>query len=731
MKRFFGLIFILFTIVPEIFSQQATTVFQDNFESYQNGSDGAPTWTISKGLWQIEAGRLVQKTHEYDCGAMLDLFIDYSFELAFDFRVKEGEPGAGFFFHSEDKQVTDFSHMSRFESNKTMLIGHFMQAGYECSHSARFDEQVFSKWHRLTLRVDQDQKSYSIWLDEQPIARDEPILFPAGYCGLQSSGGVIEFDNVVLKRLPMKRPAVVLSWLRHFLITDKNELIIPSNARGLVQRVDRDGKFIGTIGTPRSQKGQFERPSSIAQLSNGDLVVGDAGTHRILLFTKTGQWKNSAGYFGNGRQQLNLPVDIAVDPENFIFIVDEGNNRVQVWDADLQYFAEFGKKELDHPAAVAIEGQTIYVLNNGMNQVEIYQWSNRKVQWQRDFVFGSGQGRDILVHDEKIYISVGNELRLFDKNGTLIKKFSAESINGFYPFGLGIDKNEQIYIADYRTGRFIIADKELTEPSPEISFPSNSEAVIRLIYKRPEKATVSLVKKDSLVFKGSNSSATKHEFRVDHLAPSTVYHLQFSPALQTVPPSTAMSKKYAFITPPEPGTKHYWRLPMATIIFTNVLDTSRWKPSLPPLPPLPREELDRIRSQIEDGIRFYWMNSGMNLFIDNDFIIIDEPLFHHQIFGSQWWHPPREDWIVRAIETSEKKAQDYVAILFLACVRDYDDKKARYELWGKGGGFTAGIGANSQYGLSYWEVTHAHHGSGNNWLMVHEFHHQLDELFLV
>ncbi len=731
MKRFNGAILILLFNAALIFSQQATIVFQDNFESYQSGSDGAPIWYISKGLWQIEAGRLIQKTKEYDCGALLNLFIDYSFELAMDFRVKEGEPGAGFFFHSEDYRATDFSHMSRFESNKTMLIGHFMQAGYECSHSARFDEQDFSKWHQLTLRVDQDHNNYSIWLDDRAIARDEPILFPAGYCGLQSSGGVIEFDNVVLKRLPMKRPPVVLSWLRNFLITDKQELIIPSKARGLVQKVDRDGKLIGTIGAPRAQKGQFEHPSSIAQLKNGELVIGDEGTHRIHLFHKNGKWKNSAGFFGNGRQQLNRPVDIAVDQQDRIFIVDEGNHRVQVWDADLQFIAEFGRNELDHPAAVAIEGQAIYVLNNGMNQVEIYQWRNQKAEWQRDFVFGSGQGRDILVHDGKIYVSVGNELRLFDENGTLLRKFHAESINGLYPFGLGIDKNEQIYVADYRAGRLVMVDKDLTEPKPEISFPSNRQALIRFSSKRAEKPGLRVLVRDSLVFQTSGRQATEHAFTVDNLTPSTTYHLQFAPTLPTIPAGAGWSKRYAFITPAEKGKKHYWRLPMVTIIFTSVLDTSRWKPSHPPLPPLPPEELDRIKAQVEDGIRFYWMNSGMNLFLDNDFIIIDEQLFHHQIFGSQWWYPPKEEWIVRAIENHGKRVQDYVSVLFLACVRDYNSKSGKYELWGKGGGFTAGIGANSQYGLSYWEVTHANHGSGNNWLMVHEFHHQLDELFLV
>ena len=216
-------VFLFCLFIYPAYSQQPEIIFSDDFEDYQDGSTGFPTWTVAKGFWQIVAGKFVQKTMEYDCAAMLDLFIDYSFELECDFRVIEGEPGAGFFFHSGEIQTTEFSHMSRFESDKTMLIGHFMQGGYRCTHSARFEEQDFTKWHRLTLRVDQDKKQYRIFLDGRAICKGEPILFPAGYCGLQSSGGIIEFDNVTLKRLPMKGKPVAMSWINHFLVTKKNE----------------------------------------------------------------------------------------------------------------------------------------------------------------------------------------------------------------------------------------------------------------------------------------------------------------------------------------------------------------------------------------------------------------------------------------------------------------------------------------------------------------------------
>ncbi|MCI0495740.1 NHL repeat-containing protein [candidate division KSB1 bacterium] len=725
-----SILFISFFSVPA-FAQKSNIIFTDDFQSYHNGSDGSPTWTISKGFWQIVDGKFVQKTREYDCGAMLNLFVNYSFEMSFDFRVIEGDPGAGFFFHSEELKTTDFSHMSRFESNKTMLIGHFMNAGYECTHSARFDQRDFSKWHRLVLHVDQDKKKYDIYLDNFAISQGEPLLFPTGFVGIQSSGGIFEFDNVMLKQLPMKTKTVAMSWLHHFLVTDNNMLIVPDKSRGIVQQLDRDGNLINSFGIPVSQKGQLLQPTSIAQLSNGDFIVGDVGLHRINLFDKKGNWKNSAGYFGTGAEQLNLPADIDVDENDNIFVADEGNNRVQVWDRDLKVFTEFGKKELDHPVAVAVKNEKIFVVNNGMHQVEIYSWKNSKAAWQSDFNFGGGVGREILIINEKIYLSVGNEIRRYNQQGEFLNAFTGNSISGIFPYGLAADNEGQIYAADFRTGKIFILDQELSDPEPKVTFPSQTQTEVKLVTPKETAVAFRITRKDGIVYNVASGRNTEHLFQIDGLRPSTTYHVEFSPTIRTIPPSPGFSKKYAFITPAESGKKHYWSLPMATIIFINVLDSSKVKPGYSELPPLAQEELDRIKSQIEDGIRFYWMNSGMNLFLDNDYIIVDEKLFHHQIFGSQWWYPPKEEWVARVIEQSGKKVSDYVSVLFLACVRDFNVKTSKYEMRGRGGGFTAGIGANSQYGLSYWEVTHANHGSGNNWLMGHEFHHQLDELFLV
>ncbi len=716
--------------VGSVLSQQQNVIFSDDFESYLNGANGSPVWHVTKGFWQVEDGVYFQKSKEYDCGALLDMYLDTSFEMQVDFKVIEGEPGAGFFFHSMDDASTAFSHMSRFESDQTMLVGYFMQGGYEATRSVRFEKEKFlNKWHRLKMRIDLDMGHYAIFLDDEPIA-SEPLVFRAGFCGLQSSGGKIKFDNFTLTKYRTTGRKVALNWLHHIAVNKKNEIVAPNPARGAVQLLNWQGNPIGQFGAPLNEKGQLDEPVSVTQLKNGDYAVCDRGLHRIHIFEENGEWKNSIGYKGKGAGQFDTPLDVCVDQQDNIYVADSKNNRVQIFDKKLHHRKIFGEDRLSNPSGIALRKDKIYVLNNGLNRVEIYAVKNGNYIWHSGFNYDAGQGRDILACDDKIYVAVGNVIRLFDSAGNEKKEFEAASIHGFLPHGLALDKSGHVLISDFKNSRLVIVDSDLSDPSPIVSFPNNRSATIRLFTAEKEKATIRVKKERLVVHEETSPLEFKHQFSLKNLLPSTTYHFQFSPTVRTIPKGDGFSKKYAFITPPEQGKKHFWRLPIATIIFTNVIDTATVETHWPEMPDLPNVELIRIKSQILDGIRFYWVNSGMNLFLDNEFIIVEEKLYRHEIFGTEWWYPPLEKRVEKSIKHAGKQIEDYVGVLYLACVRDYNEKIGEFELRGRGGGFTAGYGANNQYGISYWEATRANHNSGNNWLMVHEFHHQLDELFM-
>ena len=74
--------------------------------------------------------------------------------------------------------------------------------------------------------------------------------------------------------------------------------------------------------------------------------------------------------------QFNRPFDVAIDHNGRIFVTEDGNNRVQVLNADLTYSHCFGSKgaqpgEFDDPHGIAIDADgMVYVADWGNNRVQ-------------------------------------------------------------------------------------------------------------------------------------------------------------------------------------------------------------------------------------------------------------------------------------------------------------------------------------------------------------------------
>jgi hypothetical protein len=160
-----------------------------------------------------------------------------------------------------------------------------------------------------------------------------------------------------------------------------------------------------------------------------------------------------------------------------------------------------------------------------------------------------------------------------------------------------------------------------------------------------------------------------------------------------------------------------------------VHDTANARSTVSPQPLLDEREIERIKRQISDAARFYWIHSGMRLFLDIDYIIVRDSLQRQELYGGEWWYPPRDSMLEHILTVNGRSIGDFSGILYLTCTQAYDTAMRAYVLAGKGGAFTNGVGTGKGYGISWWDVTGANHNAGNNWLMVHEFNHQLDDIF--
>ena len=141
-----------------------------------------------------------------------------------------------------------------------------------------------------------------------------------------------------------------------FVIDEGSNMVMKFNPQGLVtmvlgrkdEAVDYMERFLeegrktdpATLtgpGTGGGRGGSFGRPTDVAFDLQGDIFVADGYTNsRVAKFTKDGDFVKSIGTRGNAPGQFNTPHTIANDAKGNIYVGDRGNERIQVFDSDLQ-----------------------------------------------------------------------------------------------------------------------------------------------------------------------------------------------------------------------------------------------------------------------------------------------------------------------------------------------------------------------------------------------------------
>ncbi len=145
---------------------------------------------------------------------------------------------------------------------------------------------------------------------------------------------------------------------------------------------DRDGKYIRVLGG----KDYFNRPSGVAVDPEGKRVyIVDTGgvesqNHRVRVFDATnGKHLFDIGTRGSEDGEFNLPRDAVLSPyNNQLYVVDGGNFRVQVFDADGKFIRKFGDVgrrtgQFSRPKGITVDRQgNVYVVDTAFGNVQLF-----------------------------------------------------------------------------------------------------------------------------------------------------------------------------------------------------------------------------------------------------------------------------------------------------------------------------------------------------------------------
>jgi hypothetical protein len=93
-----------------------------------------------------------------------------------------------------------------------------------------------------------------------------------------------------------------------------------------------------TIGAGAGRGGTFARPTDVTWDNDGNIFVADGyDNSRVAKFTKDGDFVKSVGSRGPGANQFNTPHTITSDAKGNIYVGDRGNQRIQVYDPNLNF----------------------------------------------------------------------------------------------------------------------------------------------------------------------------------------------------------------------------------------------------------------------------------------------------------------------------------------------------------------------------------------------------------
>ena len=162
------------------------------------------------------------------------------------------------------------------------------------------------------------------------------------------------------------------------------------SSRDKLQKFTSSGELIKCIDRMGSKEGEFEYPQGVTIHSN-QVYVCDRDNNRIQVFDLDLNFIRSIGSRGSGREEFDCPRDVAFDTTGNMYVVD--NDAVQVMDSSGQFirmFGQEGKGRLSHPTALHIADKYVYISDRSSDRIAVYLTSGQYVtSFGR---YGKGEG---------------------------------------------------------------------------------------------------------------------------------------------------------------------------------------------------------------------------------------------------------------------------------------------------------------------------------------------------
>ena len=259
------------------------------------------------------------------------------------------------------------------------------------------------------------------------------------------------------------------------------KLYATSSVNGTVPRIYdiATGAMTGEIVLPPLGGDAVRRPADVIVLNDGSVYIMDRAAMRVEMFDSQGGYTGGV-HFERGTQpgQLTHLTALAIDVNGNIYISDRYSYSVTKFSPTGEFLWRIGEKgkgpgRFDQHLGIAYSSRDDTVWVAGYHNHDIQQFNAEGTPIQQWVGFESGPGdfayaEGVAASTDRIYVAdrYNQRIQVFDKNsGQHLFSFGQrgddpESNDLEFPRGLAIDRENNIYVAEYRRVKKFTPDGE-------------------------------------------------------------------------------------------------------------------------------------------------------------------------------------------------------------------------------------------------------------------------------
>ena len=291
-------------------------------------------------------------------------------------------------------------------------------------YSIQYTPTVRGRWE-LTVSVDGQQvadRPFPVFVSVPVTQLGRPVSV---WCGLSRPTGVTvnsvgevvvsdgEGDVIIFDKEGKRLRSVQheLGWCHGVAVDEENNIYCTDLDSNTIMRCNKNG---GSVKVHKVKQVQGPGHLGVAVVG-GEVLVCERGNKGTIVMYKLKYVRQIAG------RGMGTFYDLSSDSHGNLYVTDRDNSVIRVFSIDGDLLRSFGcdkngVKKLSRPHGVCVAGQYVYVTNGG------------------------------ILHNVSVFTTEGAYLTSFGHHGSEEGCFN-------YPYGLCVDRDGFVYVADYDNNR--------------------------------------------------------------------------------------------------------------------------------------------------------------------------------------------------------------------------------------------------------------------------------------